>query len=196
MRGRNWNADFRGIWVGGGCRADFAIAPRRGYRQGGGYAVQGGGYGMNVNGSRGWNGDSGYMNNQARANDYRGDPNRDAGYNSPRYGNTDPRYANIDPRYSNNDPRYSGNDPRYGNNDPRYGSNDPRYGNNDPRYRNNTPSAMNNSRDDDRDSDQDAGAPTDNSGYETMPSPPVAVASIVQNQGVIVVLPEGNGVPT
>ena len=70
VRGRNWNADYRGIWVGGGCRADFAIVPRPRYRQGGGYAVQaggypvqGGGYGMNVNGGRGWNGDPGYKNN-------------------------------------------------------------------------------------------------------------------------------------
>ena len=169
MRGRNWNADIRGIWVGGGCRADFAIAPRRGYRQGGGYmavqgggygmqgggyGMQGGGYGMNVNGARGWNGDPGYMNNQARANDYRGDPNRAAGYNDPRYGNNNPRYANTDPRYNNNDPRYNNTDPRYNNTYPRY--------NNDPR-------AMNHSRDDDRDSDQDAGAPPDDPGYYNQP---------------------------
>lgn len=116
VRGRNWNADYRGIWVGGGCRADFAIVPRPGYRQrggyaaqGGGYAVQGGGYGMNVNGGRGWNGDPGYMNNQTRVNDNRADPNRDGGYNDPRYGNADPRYVNNDPRYGNNDPRATGN---------------------------------------------------------------------------------------
>lgn len=88
VRGRNWNADYRGIWVGGGCRADFAIAPRRGPRQGGGYAVQGGGYGGGADG----------MNGRSGGNDYRGDPNRGAGYSDPRYGNNDPRYGNTDQR--------------------------------------------------------------------------------------------------
>jgi hypothetical protein len=29
MEGRNWNHDERGIWVDGGCRADFAVVTRR-----------------------------------------------------------------------------------------------------------------------------------------------------------------------
>jgi len=137
IRGRNWNADFRGIWVGGGCRADFAIAPRRGYRQGGGYAAQyngPGGYAGNpyaMNQGRNSNSDYGYYNNGPR-DAYRADPNRDAGYN----------------------------DPRYGNNDPRYGNNDPRYGNNNQRMP---------PPNDDRDGDQDAGAPPDDPGYYNQP---------------------------
>jgi hypothetical protein len=158
IRGRNWNADYRGIWVGGGCRGDFAIVPGRGYRQGGGYAAQyngpggyaGNGYAGNgyaVNQGRNPNADDGYYNNGSR-DAYRTDANRDSGYNDPRYGN---------------------NDPRYGSNDPRYGNNDPRYGNNDPRYRSNDPRAMNNSRNDDRDDDQDAGAPPDDAGDYNQP---------------------------
>ena len=115
IRGRNWNADYRGIWVGGGCRADFAIAPGRNYRQqGGGYAAQyngPGGYAGNgyaANQGRYSNPDYGYNNNGSR-DPYRTDANRDAGYNDPRYGNNDPRYGNNDPRYINNDPRAMNN---------------------------------------------------------------------------------------
>jgi hypothetical protein len=182
IRGRNWNADFRGIWVADGCRADFAIVPARGNRQGGGYAAQyngpagypGNGYPVN----QGGNPNAGYNNGPRDA--YRTDANRDAGYNDPRYGNGGPPYANYDPRYGNNvppqgnnDPRYgnngppyANNDPRYGNNDPRDGNNDPRNGNNDSRNGNNDPRATNNPRDEDRAGDQETCAtPPDANGY-------------------------------
>jgi hypothetical protein len=156
MRGRNWNADYRGIWVGGGCRADFAIAPGRGYRQGGGYAGQyngPGGYAAQYNGPGGYagnpyagnpgrnsNSDYGYYNNGSR-DAYRADANRDAGYN-------DPRYAIQDPRNGTQDPRNRNYDPRNGNNDPR---------------------AMNNSRYDDRGGDQDADDQPEDQGYSNPP---------------------------
>jgi len=113
IRGRNWNADYRGIWVGGGCRADFAIVPGRAYRQGGGYAAQysgpagypANGYGGNgypVNPGRGSNPDYGYYNNGSR-DAHRADANRDAGYNDPRYGSNDPRAMNNNPSNDDHD---------------------------------------------------------------------------------------------
>lgn len=49
VRGRNWGTDSRGIWVSGGCRAEFSIGGYGGYdddRYGGGYDDRyGGGYG-------------------------------------------------------------------------------------------------------------------------------------------------------
>lgn len=38
VQGRNWNYDTGGIWVSGGCRAEFAVG---GYGYGGGYAPGG-----------------------------------------------------------------------------------------------------------------------------------------------------------
>lgn len=113
IRGRNWNADYRGIWVGGGCRADFAIVPGRAGRQGGGYAAQyngpagypvngNGGNGYPVNPGRGSNPDYGYYNNGSR-DAYRADANRDAGYNDPRYGGNDPRAMDNNSRNDDHD---------------------------------------------------------------------------------------------
>ena len=45
IQGRNWSYDSRGIWVSGGCRADFAISSRHGDRRDG--------YGSNDYGSNG-----------------------------------------------------------------------------------------------------------------------------------------------
>jgi hypothetical protein len=41
VQGRNWGYDARGIWVSGGCRAEFAVGGYGGY--GGGYGNAGGG---------------------------------------------------------------------------------------------------------------------------------------------------------
>ncbi len=46
VRGRNWGADSRGIWVSGGCRAEFSVGGYGGYnddRYGGGYGNDGAG---------------------------------------------------------------------------------------------------------------------------------------------------------
>lgn len=45
VRGRNWGTDSRGIWVSGGCRAEFSVGGYGGYgddRYGGGYGNDGG----------------------------------------------------------------------------------------------------------------------------------------------------------
>jgi len=38
IRGRDWGANDRGIWVTDGCRAEFALGSGRGYGSGNGYA--------------------------------------------------------------------------------------------------------------------------------------------------------------
>ncbi len=46
VRGRNWGTDSRGIWVSGGCRAEFSVGGYGGYdddRYGGGYGNDGAG---------------------------------------------------------------------------------------------------------------------------------------------------------
>lgn len=48
IEGRTWGWDRRGVWVSGGCRAEFAVAGRGGY--GGGH-YDGGGYGYDAGGS-------------------------------------------------------------------------------------------------------------------------------------------------
>ena len=182
IRGRNWNADYRGIWVGGGCRADFAIVPVRRYRQDGGYAAQyngpgpggyagngypGNGYAGNgypVNPGRSSNPDGGYYNNGSR-DAYRADANRDSRYNDPRYGSNDQRNGGTDPGYETNDQRNGANDPGYETNDQRNGANDPGYGTNDQRNGSTDPRTTNNPRDEDRAGSPETCAMPDENGY-------------------------------
>ena len=87
IQGRNWSYDSRGIWVSGGCRADFAISSRRD-RRGDGYTSNG--YYSNGYGSNGYDSnDSRYQNNDYRDRGYR---NPDPGYDDNDYNNDDPGY--------------------------------------------------------------------------------------------------------
>ncbi len=89
VQGRNWNYDARGIWVSGGCRAEFAIVARRDDRHGGGYGDHDG---------HGWNGhdgDHGYADNDARDRDR----DNDRGNDEATYRDAnDRRDMNDDPR--------------------------------------------------------------------------------------------------
>ncbi len=90
-QGRNWSYNSRGIWVSGGCRADFAVVTRHNYRQSGYYGS---------NNGQGWygrDGDYRYGNNDSR----------DGGDG---YGNNDSRDGD---RYDNQDDYTSYGDPGY-----------------------------------------------------------------------------------
>lgn len=88
IQGRNWSYNSQGIWVSGGCRADFAIRSRHGYRRGDGYTSNG--YYSNGYGSNGYydSNDSRYQNNDYHDRGYR---NSDPGYDDNDY-NDDPGY--------------------------------------------------------------------------------------------------------
>lgn len=84
-QGRNWNYDSRGIWVSGGCRADFAISSRRQYNRDGSYTSNGyysgsgdSRYGNDRNDYRDSNDD--YRNNDDQYDDSIGDGYYDSGY--------------------------------------------------------------------------------------------------------------------
>ena len=75
IQGRNWSYTSQGIWVSGGCRADFAISSGRGYRNGDRYGANGyssnsysgNGYGTSYgSGSTYPSSDYGYQNNGYR----------------------------------------------------------------------------------------------------------------------------------
>ena len=103
VQGRNWNYNYRGIWVGGGCRADFAVVTRHDDRHGGGYGSSN---------RRGWDdhdGDSRYAGNDWRDGNRQGDWNRDGSGRDDRYsryGSDDPRYGDQDDDASNSDSGY------------------------------------------------------------------------------------------
>ena len=88
IQGRNWSYNSQGIWVTGGCRADFAISSRNVYRNSNGYSNRytSNQYGTNYgSGSTYANGDNGYRNNDYRNNEYR-DSNSD--YRNSESGHT------------------------------------------------------------------------------------------------------------
>lgn len=71
IQGRNWSYDSRGIWVSNGCRAEFAISPRHGYRHDGSYDAS---YGDRSRYGR--DGDRRYGNNDYRdSHSYDGERN-------------------------------------------------------------------------------------------------------------------------